>query len=88
MKDGDWMSKLSDYLLKRRHELRMTQTELANKTGLTRQAVSLYEIEKREPSLEILLKYSRVYHVSIYKLVDLRIEDIKEGESNDTNKNS
>lgn len=66
----------------------MTQTELANKTGLTRQAVSLYEIEKREPSLEILLKYSRVYHVSIYKLVDLRIEDIKEGESNDTNKNS
>lgn len=82
------MSKLSDYLLKRRHELRMTQTELANKTGLTRQAVSLYEIEKREPSLEILLKYSRVYHVSIYKLVDLRIEDIKEGESNDTNKNS
>lgn len=82
------MSKLSDYLLKRRHELRMTQTELANKTGLTRQAVSLYEIEKREPSLEILLKYSRVYHVSIYKLVDLRIEDIKGGEVNDTNKNS
>lgn len=82
------MTKLSDYLLKRRHELRMTQTELANKTGLTRQAVSLYEIEKREPSLEILLKYSRVYHVSIYKLVDLRIEDIKEGETNDVNKNS
>lgn len=82
------MTKLSDYLLKRRHELRMTQTELANKTGLTRQAVSLYEIEKREPSLEILLKYSRVYHVSIYKLVDLRIEDIKGGEVNDTNKNS
>lgn len=66
----------------------MTQTELANKTGLTRQAVSLYEIEKREPSLEILLKYSRVYHVSIYKLVDLRIEDIKGGEVNDVNKNS
>lgn len=82
------MSKLSDYLLKRRHELRMTQTELANKTGLTRQAVSLYEIEKREPSLEILLKYSRVYHVSIYKLVDLRIEDIKGDETNDANKNS
>ncbi|AXX75112.1 helix-turn-helix transcriptional regulator [Limosilactobacillus reuteri] len=82
------MTKLSDYLLKRRHELRMTQTELANKTGLTRQAVSLYEIEKREPSLEILLKYSRVYHVSIYKLVDLRIEDIKGGEVNDVNKNS
>ena len=82
------MSKLSDYLLKQRHELKMTQTELANQTGLTRQAVSLYEIEKREPNLEPLLKYSRVYHVSIYKLVDLRIEDIKEGDSNDVNKNS
>lgn len=82
------MSKLSDYLLKQRHELKMTQTELANQTGLTRQAVSLYEIEKREPNLETLLKYSRVYHVSIYKLVDLRIEDIKEGDSNDVNKNS
>lgn len=42
-----------------------------------------YETEARIPGLEVLLKYSRVYHVSIYKLVDLRIEDIKEGETND-----
>lgn len=82
------MSKLSDFLLKRRHELRMTQVELAQWFNLTDRAIANYEKGRREPSLEILLKYSRVYHVSVYKLVDLRIEDIKEGESNDTNKNS
>ena len=82
------MSKLSDFLLKRRHELRMTQVELAQWFNLTDRAIANYEKGRRAPSLEIMLKYSRVYHVSIYKLVDLRIEDIKEGETNDTNKNS
>lgn len=82
------MSKLSDFLLKRRHELRMTQVELAQWFNLTDRAIANYEKGRREPSLEVLLKYSRVYHVSIYKLVDLRIEDIKEGETNDINKNS
>ena len=82
------MSKLSDFLLKRRHELRMTQVELAQWFNLTDGAIANYEKGRREPSLEVLLKYSRVYHVSIYKLVDLRIEDIKEGETNDVNKNS
>ncbi|ABQ83070.1 helix-turn-helix transcriptional regulator [Limosilactobacillus reuteri] len=82
------MSKLSDFLLKRRHELRMTQVELAQWFNLTDRAIANYEKGRREPSLEIMLKYSRVYHVSIYKLVDLRIEDIKGGETNDINKNS
>ena len=77
------MSKLSDFLLKRRHELRMTQVELAQRFNLTDRAIANYEKGRREPSLEIMLKYSRVYHVSIYKLVDLRIEDIKEGETNE-----
>ena len=77
------MSKLSDFLLKRRHELRMTQVELAQWFNLTDRAIANYEKGRREPSLEIMLKYSRVYHVSIYKLVDLRIEDIKEGETNE-----
>ncbi|AGR65291.1 helix-turn-helix transcriptional regulator [Limosilactobacillus reuteri] len=82
------MSKLSDFLLKRRHELRMTQVELAQWFNLTDRAIANYEKGRREPSLEIMLKYSRVYHVSIYKLVNLRIEDIKGGEINDVNKNS
>ncbi|MCC4502106.1 helix-turn-helix transcriptional regulator [Limosilactobacillus reuteri] len=82
------MSKLSDFLLKRRHELRITQVELAQWFNLTDRAIANYEKGRREPSLEILLKYSRVYHVSIYKLVNLRIEDIKGGEINDVNKNS
>lgn len=82
------MSKLSDYLRKRRKELGMTQFELSRLLNLSDGAVAKYETEARIPRLEILLKYSHVYHVSIYKLVDLRIKDIKEGETNDVNKNS
>ncbi|MCC4344753.1 helix-turn-helix domain-containing protein [Limosilactobacillus reuteri] len=82
------MSKLTDYLRKRRKELGMTQFELSQLLNLSDGAVAKYETEDRIPRLEVLLKYSRVYHVSIYKLVDLRIEDIKEGETNDVNKNS
>lgn len=82
------MSKLTDYLRKRRKELGMTQFELSQLLNLSDGAVAKYETEDRIPRLEVLLKYSRVYHVSIYKLVDLRIEDIKGGETDDTNKNS
>ena len=82
------MSKLTDYLRKRRKELGITQFELSQILNLSDGAVAKYETEDRIPRLEVLLKYSRVYHVSIYKLVDLRIEDIKEGETNDVNKNS
>ena len=74
------MSKLTDYLRKRRKELGMTQFELSQLLNLSDGAVAKYETEDRIPRLEVLLKYSRVYHVSIYKLVDLRIEDIKEGD--------
>ena len=77
------MSKLTDYLRKRRKELGITQFELSQLLNLSDGAVAKYETEDRIPRLEVLLKYSRVYHVSIYKLVDLRIEDIKEGETND-----
>ena len=82
------MSKLTDYLRKRRKELGITQFELSQLLNLSDGAVAKYETEDRIPRLEVLLKYSRVYHVSIYKLVDLRIEDIKEGVTNDVNKNS
>lgn len=82
------MSKLTDYLRKKRKELGMTQFELSQLLNLSDGAVAKYETEARTPGLEVLLKYSRVYHVSIYKLVDLRIEDIKGGETNDINKNS
>ena len=77
------MSKLTDYLRKRRKELGMTQSQLSQLLNLSDGAVAKYETEARIPGLKVLLKYSRVYHVSIYKLVDLRIEDIKEDETNE-----
>lgn len=82
------MSKLSDYLRILRKNLNMTQAEMAQVTGVAPDSIGKYELGKRNPKLKILLKYSRICHISIYKLVDLRIEDIKEGETNDVNKNS
>lgn len=82
------MSKLSDYLRILRKNLNMTQAEMAHVTGVARDSIGKYELGKRTPKLKTLLKYSRICHISIYKLVDLRIEDIKEGETNDANKNS
>ena len=39
-----------------RKKKKLSQAQLAKETGLTRQAISLYEISKREPKLEIWLK--------------------------------
>lgn len=77
------MSKLSDYLRNRRKELNMRQIQVAKQIKTSNRAISQHESGKLIPKFEALLKYSRVYHVSIYKLVDLRIEDIKEGETNE-----
>ena len=81
------MSKLSNYLRKRREELRITQLDIAREFNVTDRAIAHYEKGRRLPTLKTLLKYSRIYHVSIYKLIDFQIEDINEGETNDTNKN-
>lgn len=82
------MSKLSDYLRILRKNLNMTQAEMAHVTGVAPDSIGKYELGKRTPKLKVLLRYSRICHISIYKLVDLQIEDIKGGEVNDTNKNS
>ena len=82
------MSKISDYLRNRRKELNMRQIQVAKQMKTSNRAISQHESGKRIPKLEALLEYSKIYRVSIYKLVDLRIEDIKGGETNDTNKNS
>lgn len=76
---------LSNLLVKTRHRLGKTQKEVAKELGLSEQAVQKHEVGRRNPSLKAMMKYSCIYHIDIYKLVDLAIEDIKEGETNDIN---
>lgn len=48
-----------------REDLKLSQEELANKLNLSKGIISLYEQEKRKPSLEILIQLSEIFNVSI-----------------------
>ena len=46
----------------------MTQSELAEKLGVSKQVVSSYENGKRSPSYEMLLKIANVFYTTINDL--------------------
>lgn len=54
-----------------RKNKKLSQAQLAKETGLTRQAVSLYEIGKREPKLETWIKLADFFDVSVLYLQGL-----------------
>lgn len=56
----DFGSNLKELRLKHK----MTQKELADKNGVTKSVVSYYELQERSPSPEILIKLSRIFHVT------------------------
>lgn len=43
----------------------LTQAELAKLMGISRSALSLYEIEKREPDIETLNKFASLFNVPV-----------------------
>ena len=47
-----------------RKEAKITQADLAEKIGISRAALSLYEIEKREPDFETIEKIADFFEVS------------------------
>ena len=49
----------------------MTQPQLAEKLGVTVQAVSSYETGKTEPTVKILISLARALHVSADWLLDI-----------------
>lgn len=48
-----------------RKKKKLSQAQLAKETGLTRQAISLYETNRREPKLEIWMKLARFFSVPV-----------------------
>ena len=47
-----------------RKEKGITQDELSNKFGISQQTISLYEIEKKEPNVEMLIKMADYFGVT------------------------
>ena len=55
---------LNQNLKRIREAAEMTQTEVAYKLNITRQAYNHYETGKREPTVETLIKLADLFHVS------------------------
>ena len=58
-----------------RARVRMTQKELADKTGVTRQTIVAIEQGKFNPSTVLALKMARVFGVTIEALFELEETD-------------
>ena len=62
-------------LSKRIYELRMsfgwTQVQLAQKLGITKQTVSNWENDNIQPSIDMLIKLSKIFNVSTDYLLGL-----------------
>jgi transcriptional regulator with XRE-family HTH domain len=74
------MSKFSDNIVFLRGKKNMTQQELADLLFLTRSRYVAYEYGRTEPPIEILLRISKFYNISIDLLltVDVRKFSIDE----------
>ena len=64
MVEGEIISVLHLKIVELRKRNKLTQSELANKIGVTRSALSQYEIGTRNPDYEILQKMSIFFEVS------------------------
>ena len=62
--------KIGEYLSSLRKYYKITQDELAEKLGVTRQAVSKWENGATIPDIELLMKLSELYGVSINDILN------------------
>ncbi len=51
---------------------RLTQSQLANRFWVQKSIISAYETGARQPSLDMLIKYSQEFHVSTDYLLGLK----------------
>ena len=62
-----------------RLEKKLTQKQIADRIGLAISAVSSYESGTRYPSFEVLIKLSRIFHVStdyLLGITEQRVIDV------------
>lgn len=72
---------IGDEIRKKRKKLKITQTELAEKTGVCRNYISDLENNRYMPSVKTLAKISKVLNLDINFLIEVsEIQDIKSKE--------
>ncbi len=72
------MAALSDMLVYLRKRSTLSQQELADKLGMTRSAIGMYETGKREPDLETLEVFADFYNVDMNTLTGHSSENVRE----------
>jgi len=72
--------KIGQFIKKIREENKLTQKELADKLGVTYQAVSKWENGKNVPDISILKEMSKMFNIDIDEILD--------GEKKNKNKNN
>lgn len=70
-------TKIGQYLFELRKYYKITQEDLANHLSVSRQAVSRWETGASVPTIEILLKLSELYGVTINDILEADVSNIK-----------
>ena len=71
------MNIISKYLHFLRKSHNYTQDDLARKLGISRQAVSKWETGTAIPDLEVLLKISKLYNITINDILEPKVQPKK-----------
>jgi len=69
--------KVGEYLSALRKYYKITQDELADRLGVTRQAISKWENGATIPDIELLMKLSELYGISINDILNADTASIK-----------
>ena len=69
------MSEFSEALSSLRRGAGLTQAELAEKLGMSKSAISMYECGNREPEFDVLEAFADFFRVSVSQLLGRR-EDV------------
>ena len=54
-----------------RKDAGLTQKELADKVGVTNSTISFYEQEERSPSVDMIIRLSKIFNVSVDYLLGI-----------------
>ena len=58
-----------------RAKVKMTQQELADRVGVSRQTINSVELDRYSPSTVLALKIAAVFHTTVNNLFELEVGD-------------
>ncbi len=72
---------VANRLINLRKSSHLSQEALAEKLGISRQAVSKWERAEASPDMDNLIQLARLYHISLDELLEIRKEDLPASDS-------